>query len=467
MKYYTSRPEYDGDVDDLLESLAQIVGREHVLTGDQTATYAWDALGPHRGFDAERLEPQPICVVRPAGTAEVADIVQLAAERGTPIVPYGGGSGLMGGAVSVRPSIVIDMRRMNRVVEVDACAQMVRVEAGAPISDVNDALALHGLFCGHDPWTVNVATVGGTISTDSLGYLGARYGSMGDQVLGLAVVLPDGSIVSTPASGKSSIGTDLKRLFIGGEGCFGVITEATLRVFPVPEAMRFVAFGYPDFARGFKAVMSVRDAGIRPAVLDFGDDGMDGEGEATLILGFEGAATVVDAEITAASAICAAAGGRELGEAPGIDYWARRHDIGDRFAERRRSGEPRPAPPSGGFDFVHVWIPASHVMDYRSGAMEIASRQDVRLVETGLWCLPELFSAVLATDGDRPALGRAVDDMLRAAIAAGGSIEYCHGVGLRLAHLMGEQHGEALRLLRVLKGALDPAGIMNPGKLSL
>jgi alkyldihydroxyacetonephosphate synthase len=453
-------------VDELPELLAQIVGADQVLTGEQAAAYAWDALGAHRGFDAEALLPQPLCVVRPVETTEVAEIVKLVCERGLAIVPFGGGSGLMGGAVAVRPSILIDTQRMNRVLDVDACAQIVRVQAGATIAAVNEALAPHGLFCGHDPWTVNVATVGGTISTDSLGYLGARYGSMGDQVLGLTVVLPDGTVVSTTATGKSSVGPDLKRLFIGGEGCFGVITEATLRVFPVPGARRFVAFGYPDFETGFRAVLRVRDAGIRPAVLDFGDDGNEGR-EATLILGFEGDAGVVAAETTAAAAICSQGGGRDLGEGPGVEYWERRHDIGDRFAEGRRAGITRKAPASGGFDFVHVSIPTSRILDYRSKAIESASRQGVRLVETGLWCLPELFSAVLATDGDRAALGNAVDEMLRAAIAAGGSIEYCHGVGLRLAHLMDEQHGDALRVLRGFKGTLDPAGTMNPGKLAL
>jgi alkyldihydroxyacetonephosphate synthase len=145
-------------------------------------------------------------------------------------MPYGGGSGLMGGALSIRPCVVVDLSALNRIIEVDSESRSARVQAGLVLEALERRLNDEGYILGHDPWTVPVATVGGAISTNSVGYRAGVYGSMGDQVLGLEAVLPNGEILRTRAVEKSSAGIDLKALFIGGEGCFGIITEATIRI---------------------------------------------------------------------------------------------------------------------------------------------------------------------------------------------------------------------------------------------
>src|SRR5262249_17771489 len=129
--------------------------------------------------------------------------------------------------------------------------RMVDVGTGVTIQALNQAAAPHGLMCGHDPWTVAVATVGGTIGTNSLGYLGGKYGSMGDQVLGVEAVLPTGGVIPPGGAEKSSPGPGLPRLFIGAEGCFGIVTRATLRLFPLPQARLLQAWEFADFATGF------------------------------------------------------------------------------------------------------------------------------------------------------------------------------------------------------------------------
>src|SRR5262249_43121363 len=139
--------------------------------------------------------PLPLAVVRPDTTEEVMEVLAVVRERALPVVTVGGGTGLMGGARSVRPGIVLEMARMDRVLAVSAEDRTARVQAGVIIAKLNEALAPHGLFCGHDPWTVPIATVGGAIGTHGLGYLGGKYGSIGDQLLGLQVVLADGNVV--------------------------------------------------------------------------------------------------------------------------------------------------------------------------------------------------------------------------------------------------------------------------------
>ncbi len=433
-----------------------------------------DALGPGRGSAAEGVAPAlPLAVILPRSADEVAAALRIASETRTPVVAYGGGTGLMGGARSIRPGLVIDLRHLDRICEVDPASGYVWVEAGAVLDRVNRELEPHGLMLGHDPWTVGLATVGGAISTNGLGFLGGAYGSMGDQTLAVEAALANGILVRTRPVWPRSAGFDLSRLFIGTEGAFGIVTAAALRAYPLPEERRLLGFRFRRFEDGFEAVMALFARGIAPAVLDYGDRFAPGGGarvEAeppTLYLGFDGARAVVDAQASLAAAACEATGGRALPEADVRRFWERRHDIAERFArarQRRRGALPRA---DGAFDYLHVSLPASRVLAYREAAMALAADRGVDVLETGLWVRPGLFSMVFFTAGSDDAtarLARVIDDCLRLALREGGSIEYCHGVGLRLAHLMAEEHGAGLDALRALKRALDPAGVLNPGK---
>src|SRR5207249_8562019 len=175
------------------------------------------------------------------------------------------------------------------------------------------------------------------ISTDSLGYRGATYGSMGDQVLGVTAVLPDGRVFARTAPAKTSVGPDLRRIFIGSEGCFGIVTDATLRVFPQPELRSMRACRFPRFEDGFAAIVEMHRIGLASALLDYGEGPGDGArpAPATLYLGFEGFREEVGAQKRRARQICTKAGGRSIGRAEARAFWKRRHDIARGFAERR------------------------------------------------------------------------------------------------------------------------------------
>jgi alkyldihydroxyacetonephosphate synthase len=402
---------------------------------------------------------------------EVRRIVLLANEQKIPIIPYGGGSGLMGAALSVQPGIVVDLRRMDRPLEIDIAARSARVQAGIVLEALDQRLNEQNFILGHDPWTLPVATVGGAISTNSVGYRAGVYGSMGEQVLGLEAVMPNGKILRKRAVPKSSTGPDLRLLLIGGEGCFGIVTEATLRIFPKPEKRVVRGLLFESFESGFDAIQKLFAACLRPALLDFGDDDEKNTQGAVLYIGFEGAVEIATAEDRLAVDILLRNGGKHLAKVEAETFWDNRHAIARRFLanrsqrrERGRDGIYR--------DWIHVALPASNVLAFRRTAMVIIEQHGVDLHESGLWIQPELFSMRLGIDDHgqnqaQLALQETVDNLLRLAQDMGGSMEYTHGVGLKLAPFMSKEHGYGLEVMRSIKKMLDPNNIMNPAKMSL
>ncbi len=456
------------------QSLAKIVGEANVLTGPYDLDrYSADALTPFRAFGAERaFERLADAVVRPGSTKEVSEIVALALRRQTPLVPYGGGTGVMGGTLPVRGGIIVDLGRMNRVLAVNPTDLTAEVEAGLVLQDLAEKLAEQGLMPGHDPYSVPIATVGGAISTNGVGYRAAAHGPMGQQVVALEVVLPDGSVMNTRPVPKYSSGPNLNQLFIGSEGVFGIITRATVQVYRFPEAQVFATASFDNFDRGFGAAAELLALGVRPALLDLTEE----EDGVQLFLLFEGFWEGVAAQEQRSMQVCQRFGGRATGSGPTMAYWKDRHESGLNY-KRSALGQPRQVrwDLAGGraFDYLHVGLPISKVLEYRRQCDQIMAGSGVRVVEYAIWSRPELFSMLLvaepgaAGDSFRDNLAGVVEQVLSLAQDMGGVMEYCHGVGVKLNHLLAREMGVGHDVLRALKRALDPANIMNPGKLGL
>jgi len=433
---------------------------------------SWDALSEGRLHPLRHPELHtPICIVKPQCTDEVRQIVQFANGEKVSLVPFGGGSGLMGGALSIRPSLVIDLRALNRILDVDTRSRSARAQSGVVLESLDNKLQEAGFILGHDPWTVPVATLGGAISTNSVGYRAGIYGSMGEQVLGLEAVLPSGELLRTRGVGKHSAGLDLNSLFIGAEGCFGIITEATVRIFPKPQSRLFSGYLFSSFETGYRAIEQLFQQRVRPALLDFGDDAEKHEPGAVLYLVFEGNRDIVASEQKLAGEVCVGHGAKALdGEEP-EQFWRERHEIARRFASNRRQRRQRGH--DGIYrDWIHVALPGAKVLAFRKRAKEVIESHGVRLQESGLWVQPELFSMRLGAE-DRAgfkaqlALEETVEELLRLVQEMGGSMEYTHGVGVKLAPLMTSEHGYGLEVMKQIKKTLDPNNIMNPGKMGL
>jgi alkyldihydroxyacetonephosphate synthase len=283
--------------------------------------------------------------------------------------------------------------------------------------------------------------------------------------------MANGEILRKRAVPKSSTGPDLRLLLIGGEGCFGIVTEATLRIFPKPEKRVVRGLLFESFESGFDAIQKLFAACLRPALLDFGDDDEKNWQGAVLYLGFEGAVEIATAEDRLATDILLRNGGKHLAKVEAETFWDNRHAVARRFLanrsqrrERGRDGIYR--------DWIHVALPASNVLAFRRAAMVIIEQHGVDLHESGLWIQPELFSMRLGIDDHgqnqaQLALQETVDNLLGLAQDMGGSMEYTHGVGLKLAPFMLKEHGYGLEVMRSIKKMLDPNNIMNPAKMSL
>jgi alkyldihydroxyacetonephosphate synthase len=324
---------------------------------------------------------------------------------------------------------------------------------------------------GHDPYSVPIATVAGTISTNGVGYRAGAYGPMGDQVVALGAVLPDGRIVSTRPVPLYSSGPNLNHLFIGTEGVFGVITKATIKVFRLPEAQVFATYSFDNFDQGFEASAELLAVGIRPTLLDLTEE-PDG---IRLHLVFEGYREGVEAQEKRTRQVCVDFGGRDIGPEVAMEYWDERHESGENY-KRTALGQPREVRwnrrRGRSFDYLHMALPISRVLEYRRRCEEIMSGSGVKVVEYAIWSRPELFSMMVVpeqgvNESFREDLAKVVEQVLMLAQDMGGVMEYCHGVGVKLNHLLAREMGVSHDVVRALKQALDPANIMNPGKLGL
>ena len=459
----------------IAESLSRIVGEDHVLSAPYDLDrYSADALTPFRAYRAGyAFEQLADLVVRPGSVAEVSQIAALATREGIPLVPYGGGTGVMGGVLPVRGGMVVDVKRLNRILEISPRDMTATVEPGVVLQELADALAEHDLMIGHDPYSVPIATVAGTISTNGVGYRASAFGPMGQQVVSLQVVLPDGRILDTRSVPKYSSAPNFNHLFIGGEGVFGIITRSTIKVFRIPEAQVFATAAFETFDQGFDAAAEMKALDLHPTLLDLTEE----DGLIRMFLLFEGYKEGVEARHRRAMEICAQFGGVDIGPDETLDYWEGRHDSAHRY---RRTALDRPREErwnrqwGRSFDYLHMALPISQVLDYRRQCQDILAARAVRIVEYAIWSRPELFSMMVVPDDPngegeefRRNLAEAVEEVLTLSQDMGGTMEYCHGVGMKLNHLLAREMGVGHDVMRQIKSVLDPSNIMNPDKLGL
>lgn len=461
-----------------LDSLIEQIGAGAVSTDPaDLVAHARDwwplaMLRERRGDDLDA----PLAVVRPVSVEQVSAVLRWADATATPVVPFGGGSGVCGGAQAVAGALALDTRRLDAVT-IDEQALIVSAQAGAMGPAVEAALDSRGLTLGHFPQSIEISSVGGWLATRSAGQKSSLYGRIDDMVRGLEVVLAGGRVVRTRPAPGTSAGPDLARLFLGSEGTLGVITEATLAVRPAPQRVTQSAWELDDFAAGLEALRLVARAGLRPAVCRL-YDATDAwiafreraPGGAVLILRFEGAAPA-RAEERAVRGILAGLGARTLGPSLAKRWWAHRNEAVATLTKVMFEGALGPTGLVDTMEVAGLWPVAGlyhAVRDGLSAHADLVGCHASHLYPQGA-CLYFTFVFTGSRD-DHVAEQRyraAWEAGMRAALRSGATITHHHGIGLLRAPWIGEELGEGLQVLRAMKRALDPKGIMNPGKLGL
>ena len=479
------RPSALSDAD--TDALAVIVGADHCRTADHDRLL--HAGGKSTIDLLRRRDPEqdaPDAVLLPGDDDSVAAILRYCSEHGIAVVPFGGGTSVVGGLDPIRAEfgavVSIDLRRLDQLISLDEESGQAVFGAGVTGPDAERLLGAHGFSLGHFPQSFEYATIGGFAATRSSGQDSAGYGRFSDMVRGLRVVTPVG-IMDLGRAPESAAGPDLRQLIIGSEGTFGVITRVRLRVHRAPEAVAYEAWSFPDFATGATALRAVTQNATGPTVIRLSDEVETGVNLATTesigesqiaggclgITVFEGTKEHVESRQGETSALLAARGGTSLGDGPA------------RAWERGRFGAPylRDSLLAAGAlcETLETATDWSNVPALKAAVTEALTTS---LAETGTPALvmchishvyptgASLYFTVVAGQRGNPieqwkAAKKAASDAI---MATGGTITHHHAVGADHRPWMRDEVGElGVQVLRAVKATLDPAGILNPGKL--
>ena len=462
----------------IFKSLVSIVGPENVTQYETdlvlNAHDAWPLS--EAKIRAGEMLPLADFVVFPASSNEISQILQLANEKGIPITPVGGGAGTCGGTLPIYGGIQVDLKRMCQIFDIDHESMTIRVQAGVVGIDLEEAVNRQGYTLGHTPTSLRASNIGGFIATRSGGSMSSLYGKIEDLTLGLEVVLPDGSIIHCKAVPRHSVGPDLRQLFIGSEGTLGIITEATLRLFLLPEERRFRSFSFPDVHSGLEAIRNIFRHDITPSVarlydpedaaMSFSMNFEFPEGHCIELLAFDGATDSVDLDEGKAVKICLDHGGIDLGEGPSQRWWEHRYDM---YYPTRLTTSGYAIGDT--IDIVATYDKLENVYHAMKEAMEandvIVMSHFSHMYQNGGSIYMIFFSSQPDAETAWSTYKKVWDDGVAACLREGGTMSHQHGVGLSRSTYTEDELGSSFRVLKDIKKVLDPKGIMNPGKLGL
>jgi glycolate oxidase subunit GlcD len=455
----------------MLEKLQSIVGRDRV-TCDPGELYCYS-------FDASYIRGHADYAVRPDSPEEVSGIVKLAHDHGVPITPRGSASGLTGGAVPVRGGIVMDMTRMNRILELDVENLQVVVEPGLVHKSLNDELAKHGLFFPPDPGSSDMCSIGGLISNGGSGMHSLKYGTVRDYVMSLEVVMPNGDIINTGCRApKMSAGYDLTRLLVGSEGTLGIITKARLKIRPLPESRSMLVAYFDEIEAAGRAAVSVLSSGVIPAAMEI----LDGsairavkkvepglgvpDAEAMLLFELDGYSESVARQADMVSRACEKCGGRARlarGREEEEKLWSTRRLVSV-VIMRLEPGKVSI------YEAEDLGIPMNQVPFMLKKIQEIGRKHGLTIVTFGHIGDGDLHTGIAIDLSSKEEWGRvhaAKDDLYDVVLGLGGTLSAEHGIGVIRGSYMSRSYGKGYEVMKAIKRAIDPCNIMNPGKMGM
>ncbi|NPV28184.1 MAG: FAD-binding protein [Firmicutes bacterium] len=451
----------------LINEIKKIVGKENVLaTLEERLCY---------GYDSTPEAFLPDLVVRPDSAEQIQKIIKLANLHLFPVIPRGAGTGLSGGSLPVKGGVVLDLTRMNRILEIDEENLVAVVEPGVVTSHLQEEAEKRELFYPPDPASLKTSTIGGNVAECAGGPRAFKYGVTRDYVLGLEVVTPTGEILRTGGKTvKSVTGYDLIRLYTGSEGTLGIITKIILRLIPKPEAKETMMAVYERLDDAAKTVTLTIKRGIIPVTLELMDDltircvenylqiGLPLDAEAILIIEVDGPADLVKKQTEQVAELCRASGAREIkiarNEKEREEIWAARRAVSAAVVQIKPTKISE-----------DIAVPRSQIPQMIRRLKEIASRYQLNLVIFGHAGDGNLHPNILCDQNDPEEMERvekAIGELFQAAVELGGTLSGEHGIGTMKAPYLKLETGEAgYEVMRAIKKALDPNNILNPGKI--
>lgn len=462
--------------------LEDAVGAENVSTKkSERAVYSVDYFWLSRKWqDAGEEGPMPDVIVRPGSAEEVSKVVKIANYYRIPVTTWGGGSGSQGGALPVAGGILVDIKRMDKLIELDTVAGTVTCETGMIFATLEDYCNEKGYSVMHLPSCMTCCTVGGALAHNGIGILSTKYGKMDDMCLNLEVVLPNGDIINTLPVPKHSSGPNLIPIFVGSEGTLGIMTKCTFKIVRQPEVRIHHAFLFSDIHIGYQACRDIVQA-VKPSIVRLFDEaetvsiikkiiGFEKRGS-FLNLTLEGHRKIVDAELEIVLDIAGRYGAEDLGTEYGEKWFENRITF---FYPDHIMDLPQMF---GTLDTVATHANIEKIYWAMKAAVEENFKEyNVRFISHSShwydWGAMNYSRFIIDNPPADPEEALRIHNRIwntgvRAALENGGVLNDHHGVGLKLSRLVKEQYGPAMQVLEALKKSLDPNGILNPYKMGL
>ena len=454
----------------LARDLGRLLAKERVKTDPEDLF----AYGADATYYVKRGNPD--AVVLPETTEEVSRVLRYAFQHAIPVTPRGAGSGLSGGCTPLHGGIVMDMKRKGKILDINRRNMSARVEAGVVLADFHKAVKKQGLFYPPNPQSMNVCTLGGNVATRACGPHGVKYGATGDYVMGLEVVLPDGSVIAPGGlAARSSAGYDLTHLFAGSEGTLGVITKANLRLLALPPAHRTAVVVCETIEQAGDTVSEILAGGTLPAMIEFLPQiaivtmnqyitpPLITEGQAYLLIDLDGTQDEIKAQAGHILGICRRMGVIDIrvikDEKEAQTYWTARSNLGAMLLTVMKKAINE-----------DVAVPRDRIPQFVREVQKLSSTLSKVLLGIGGHAgdgnmHPSIFFPEVSGEAEREAQ-ETIKKVVRLGLSLGGTVSGEHGIGFHKAEFLHWELGEIqIRLLKRIKKAIDPKGIMNPGKL--